>query len=153
MANRHTGNVQPQLDLEEHYGTLDAKRVVLINKDDGEPYNADLSAEVDDVSLASITSGANWVGLASVSGGVDIVTLRSVPTISVQMLPYSYYAQQSLNSGYLYHGFAPAGSNPTTANFRIMRETLDTGEVLFGGSATGFVHTWSSVSLSSISYL
>jgi len=41
MSVTHTGNIQPQLDLEEHFGTLDAKRVVLIDKDTGSAYNID----------------------------------------------------------------------------------------------------------------
>lgn len=136
MSILHTGNIQPGLDLEEHYGTLDAKRVVLIDKDTGEAY------DFGDVNV-SLASGS----------AVEISKFQSIPTVSVQMLPYSYYNQQSLASGYSYHGFAPAGSNPTTANFRIMRETLTTGEVLFGGSTPNFVHSWSGVSLASISYL
>lgn len=33
MSSSHTGNVQPQLDLEEHQGTAQAKRVVLFGLD------------------------------------------------------------------------------------------------------------------------
>ena len=33
MSDSHTGNVQPQLDLEEHHGTAQAKRVILFGLD------------------------------------------------------------------------------------------------------------------------
>lgn len=78
------------------------------------------------------------------------ITQFSSPT--VVMLPYSVYQQLSLVSGYNYYGFAVPGSNPTTSVFKIMRETINTGEVLFGNGSATFVHRWSAASLASLSY-
>ena len=83
------------------------------------------------------------------NAGNQIISF-SAPTIT--HLPFSYYQQASLVSGYTFHGFTTPGSNPTTANFKILRETLNTGEVLFGGGTPQFVHIWSGASLASISY-
>lgn len=66
--------------------------------------------------------------------------------------PLTYYAQSSLVSGYVYHGFALPGSNPTTSVFRIQRESLNTGEVLFANGNSQFVNIWSAASLASISF-
>lgn len=74
-------------------------------------------------------------------------------TVSTLSPSYSYYNQSSLASGYVFHGFANPNSNPTTANFRVMRETLVTGELLYGSGNSNFIHTWSAASLASISYL
>jgi len=71
----------------------------------------------------------------------------------VVIIPLSYYRQASLISGYVFHGFALPGSNPTVNDFRIMRESLENRDVLFAGGTPKFVHTWSGSSLASISYL
>ncbi len=79
------------------------------------------------------------------------VTSFSAPTIT--HLPLSYYRHNSLVSGYVFHGHTTPGSNPTVSVFRIMRETLNTGEVLFGSGTPQFVHQWSAASLASLSWL
>jgi len=83
------------------------------------------------------------------NAGNQIIQFSS-PTIT--FVPLSYYAQSSLVSGYIYHGFTNPGSNPTTATFLIRRETLNTGEVLFANGSGTFNSTWSSASLASINY-
>jgi hypothetical protein len=82
-------------------------------------------------------TGDNYIGLVT----------------AVNPATYSYYKQSSLISGFIYHGFAQPGSNPTAASFRIMREGLDRGEVLFGSGVQTFTHQWSAASLGSITYL
>lgn len=64
----------------------------------------------------------------------------------------SYYQAASLVSGYVFHGLTMPNSNPTTAQFRIFREALNTGEVLIANGNPAFIHNWSSVSLASIRY-
>jgi len=120
--------MQPAIDAEEHarVGNTDGKKVFVIDNNDN-----------------IITS----------FGGNASITLVGIPTVSVQNLPFSYYQQSSLVSGYAYYGFATPNTNPTTAAFKILRETLNTGEVLFGGGAATFVHTWSAASLASLTYL
>lgn len=81
------------------------------------------------------------------------VTTFGNATVTSILPTYSIYQQASLVSGYVYYGFTLPGSNPTTANFRILRETLRTKEVLISNGATTFSNTWSSASLASISYL
>jgi len=78
------------------------------------------------------------------------VTTFGFATVALQ--PYSFYQQTSLVSGYTYYGIASPGSNPTQSVWRIQRETLDTGEVIYGSGTPQFVHQWSSSSLASISY-
>ena len=114
-----------------------------------------VSLSVGDVEIGAVElkDGTSDQRATVNSGGELLVTIPSGATISTQSLPYSYYAQSSLVSGYVYHGFGAPGSNPTTVNFKIMRETLNTGEMLFGGGAATFVHTWSAASLASLSYL
>ena len=68
------------------------------------------------------------------------------------MVPMSYYKNASLASGYVFHGFAPPGTSLATPDFRIQRENLDVGHVLFAGGNSQFVHTWSGTSLASVSY-
>ena len=128
MSTRHTGNVQPSVDLEEHIsiGGVDGKKVFVIDNAGNQ-----------------ITS----------FGGNASVTIVGLPTVSIQTLPYSYYQQSSLISGFVYYGFATPNTSPATAAFKILRETINTGEVLFGGGAATFVHTWSAASLASLTYL
>lgn len=116
MSNTHRGNIQPEIDYEEHsrIGGIDGKKSFIFD-----------------------------------NAGNQIISF-SAPTIA--NLPFSYYKQQSLVSGYIYHGFAVPGSNPTTAIFKLQRETLNTGEVLFGGGTGEFIHIWSAASLASISW-
>jgi hypothetical protein len=68
------------------------------------------------------------------------------------LVPLSYYRNASLASGYIYHGFANPGSNPTLNAFRVQREELNTGNFLFAGGNPYFRHTWSGSSLASVSY-
>lgn len=78
------------------------------------------------------------------------ITQFSAATISIT--PLSYYKQASLASGYIFHGMAIPGSNPTQSAFRLQREVINTGEILFGGGSTEFSHQWSAASLASISW-
>jgi len=116
MSNKHSGNVQPQLDLEEHsrISGVDGKKVFVID-----------------------------------DSGNQIISFSS-PTIS--FVPTSYYQNASLASGYVFHGFAVPGSNPTTTTFKLQREVIDTGEVLFGAGSGEFTHQWSVASMPSISW-
>ena len=66
--------------------------------------------------------------------------------------PLSIHQNASLVSGYTYYGFTPPGTSPDVGLFRLLREELNTGNVLFGGGTSEFIHTWSSASLASISY-
>lgn len=84
--------------------------------------------------------------------GLVTTTIASIPTISTQPLPYSFYQQASLVSGYNYYGLAAPGSNPTQSVWKIQRESLNFGDVLFGGAAATFVHQWSAASLASLTY-
>ena len=81
--------------------------------------------------------------------GNQIISFSSA---TVSILAPSYYQGASLVSGYVFHGFTTPSNNPTTSTFRLLRETLDTGEVLFGGGSPNFTHQWSSSSLASISW-
>jgi hypothetical protein len=217
MATNHSGgNIQPGLDLEEHVGELNAKRVSLISA-------ATIYAVVNtgaagtQNSMATLNSGPNQIGSVTVSNAVTLdrqpilgagdtnalfVSTASGSAINVRVLSgsgvdwnfeaggipdvytvgsggvklqqegspfalktsnygnvttyssqYSFYQQSSLVSGYSYYGFALPGSNPTTSNFKIQRETLNSGEVLFGGGAATFAHRWSAASLASLTYL
>ncbi len=83
------------------------------------------------------------------NAGNQIVSF-SAPTVAYQ--PFSYYKNSSLVSGYTYHGFTTPGNAPNTATFKLQREELDRGLVLFGDGTGGFNHTWSSISLASINY-
>ena len=115
-----------------------------------------------DDTRASVTTrgskGAVGVEILDASGaqitsfGSATVALVGIPTISTQALPYSYYQQSSLISGYVFHGFTAPGGNPTTTTFKLLRETLSAGEVLFGSGLSTFIHQWSSTSLASISW-
>lgn len=98
-----------------------------------------------------INAGVNGIGFATVNV-VNGVSLIGNLTVNTQPIPLSYYSQSSLISGYAYYGFSNPGSNPTTASFRIQRETLNTGEILFANGAATFVNVWSAASLSSIIY-
>ena len=71
----------------------------------------------------------------------------------IHLFPNIYYQQASLVSGYIYHGLAVPGSNPTQSLFRLMRETLDTSEFLFADGSSKYSHQWSSSSLASVNYL
>ncbi len=151
MSDTHTGNVQPQIDNEEHEHRVSpaTKRVI--------PYGYDGSVKnvffVDtngtQRSLATVTIGS----VATITmGSSATVTLTSIPTVSVQMLPFSYYQQASLASGFVFHGFTAPGGNPTTMTFKLLRETLRTGEVLFGEGLSTFTFGWSGASLGSINW-
>jgi hypothetical protein len=93
-----------------------------------------------------IAAGTNYIGLAT-------VVVSGLPTVFTQSLPYSFYQQTSLVSGYAWYGLTTPGSNPTTATFKIQRETLSTGEILFANGAATYINVWSAASLASISYL
>jgi len=69
------------------------------------------------------------------------------------LVPLSYYKNSSLVSGYVFHGFTNPGNNPTLSLYRIQRESLNDGGFLFASGDPHFIHTWSSASLASITYL
>lgn len=46
MSNNHTGNIQPVIDLEEHQGNLNAKRVISIDSG-GNPSSSGASYAVE----------------------------------------------------------------------------------------------------------
>lgn len=71
----------------------------------------------------------------------------------ITIVALSYYKQASLVSGYVFHGNTLPGTAPNTAGFRIQREVLNTGEVLFASGNPAFTHTWSAASLASLTYL
>lgn len=81
--------------------------------------------------------------------------VQSGATINYQVIgfePLSVYQNTSLASGYNFYGFSVPGSNPTTATFKVLRETINTGEVLFANGVPTFISRWSSSSLASISW-
>lgn len=80
----------------------------------------------------------------------NVITQFGTATIS--LMPYTFYQNVSLVSGYNFYGMAAPGSNPTTATFRLQRETLLTGELLFGSGHAQFTHQWSAASMASISW-
>lgn len=93
-----------------------------------------------------------FIGLTTSVNGVG-TSFMGLVTAYVSSFPQlSFYQQASLVSGYKYYGNAAPGSNPTTAVFKIQRESLNTGDVLFGGGAATFVHSWSAASLASLTY-
>lgn len=92
------------------------------------------------------------VGNQITSFGSATITLMGLPTVSIEAIPRSFYQNISLVSGYNFYGNAAPGSNPTTSTFRLQRETLLTGEVLFGDGVPTFKHQWSATSMPSISY-
>src|SRR4030043_2486779 len=132
MAIIHTGNIQPQLDMEEHAGLLDAKRVVLINKDTGAAYNADISAEIDSISLASVKSGVS-LGVTITSGstvavsnlpatptggnyiGLASVNISPIPTGAAWIGLASISGKVDLNEGSTYIGLASVNVSPIPA--------------------------------------
>jgi len=79
-------------------------------------------------------------------------TISIIGNVTINEVKTSYYTNESLASGYTFHGFCTPGSNPTTASFRVMRETSLTGEILFGAGTPDFTHQWSVSSLPSISW-
>ncbi len=95
----------------------------------------------------TLSDSKTYIGLVSVSGTVGVIG-----NVTVSSVEYTYYNQSSLVSGYVFYGLTVPGSNPTTATYKIQRESLNTGEVLFASGAATFVHTWSSSSLASITY-
>ena len=98
----------------------------------------------------AVISGVSGKKVFVVDNAGNQITQFSSPTIT--FAPQIYYQQLSLVSGYLYYGFATSGSNPTTASFKIMRETINTGEVLSANGSANFNNIWSGSSLASISY-
>ena len=92
---------------------------------------------------------SSLVGNVTLDAGSRTQVVGNLTTYPAQ---FSFYQQSSLVSGYVWYGLALPGSNPTTANFKIQRETLNTGEVLFADGTAAFIKTWSAASLSSISY-
>lgn len=128
MSNNHTGNTQPAIDQEEHahIGGAAGKKVFVMD-DAGNVITSFGSATVSILSLPSIDGQVSFKSL-------------------------SFYEQASLASGYVFYGQTEPGSNPTTASFKILRETLNSGEVLFASGTPAFTHVWSSASLASIAY-
>jgi len=100
----------------------------------------------------TLSDAKTYIGLvtATIGNSPNVSILGNVTTYPAQ---YSFYQQASLVSGYTFYGFALPGSNPTTANFKIQRETLNTGEVLYASGLANFVNIWSAASLASITYL
>lgn len=147
MSNKHP----LEIERDEHDDILLAKKVTIVSSP---TVYAIVDITVGDtVSLKgnlTLSDSKGYIGLTTATVGNAI---NLVSNITVYSAPYSYYSQNSLISGFAYHGFALPGSNPTTANFKILRETLNTGEMLFGGAAATFVHSWSAASLASLSYL
>jgi len=78
MSIRHTGQIQPQLDLEEHQGDIDAKRVVLIDKDTGNPYDVgdiNFAIQVDEASGSITYVGKAPIGTATSSASWQIMKI------------------------------------------------------------------------------
>ena len=109
--------------------------------------------QIGSVTVSSIGIGTATIGIVTANSNLLTGTNFIGLVTNVPGTTYSYYKQASLISGFIYHGFAQPGSNPTTAVFRLMREGLDKGEVLFGSGVQTFVHQWSAASLGSITYL
>lgn len=132
MTEKH----QSQIKRDEHavIGGVSGKKVFVID-----------NAGNQITSFSSPT-----VAIASSTILNSLTTITSMVTVA--STPYSFYQQASLISGYTYYGLAAVGSNPTTANFKLLRETLNSGEILYGGGAATFVHAWSAASLASVSY-
>lgn len=80
------------------------------------------------------------------------ITSFGLATVVTEPIARSFYQNISLASGYNFYGYTTPGSNPTTATFRLQRETLLTGEVLYGDGVPTFKHQWSATSMPSISY-
>ena len=70
----------------------------------------------------------------------------------VTLLNDSYYQNTSASSGYYFYGFTVPGSNPTQLAFKLMRETVLSGEVLFADGSSLYNHQWSANSMPSINY-
>lgn len=112
------------------------------------------------VGNATLNPSPNQIGSVTVSNPISIIgnlTINSgsislVGNVTVYPNQYSFYQQASLVSGYVYYAFGLPGSNPTTSVFKIQRETLNSGEVLFADGVASFTKTWSAASLSSIVY-
>lgn len=81
------------------------------------------------------------------------ITTFGFATVTALLPQVSFYQNLSLVSGFNFYGYATPGSNPTATVFRLLRETILTGQVLFGNATSGFLHQWSSTSLASITYL
>lgn len=113
-----------------------------------------VSNEGDNVVQRATNYGAGFVQLVSSTGSfIDLNSLAISSNVTVYIAPYSFYQQASLASGYVYYGFALPGSNPTIPSFKIQRETINTGEVLFASGVATFTHRWSAASLASLTYL
>ena len=76
-------------------------------------------------------------------------TLNAKKTIASAL---SFHQNGSLISGYIFYGLTHPGTSPDVGLFRLLREESNTGNVLFGGGTSEFVHVWSSASLASINY-
>jgi len=150
MSENHIGgNIQNEITREEHDGTLNAKRISLVS-----------AATIYTVS--SITGGVITLSVGDIEiGAVEVKNAASDDRLLVtprgsllnEFCPLSYYQQASLISGYVYYGFTTPGNNPTTTNFRLLRETINTGEVLYANGNVSLTNIWSAASLASISYL
>ena len=109
------------------------------------------------IEKTTLATGDIEIGAVEIKDSVsdNRVAIQSGATVNYLVTgfePYSIYQNLSLVSGYNFFGFTTPGGNPTQAAFKLLRETLLTGEVLFGGNAPTFIHQWSSSSLASISY-
>jgi hypothetical protein len=146
MSTNHLGgNTLPEITREEHQGEINAKRVSLVSA-------ATIYAVTDThISLTSIDIEIGAVEIKN-STSDDRVLVTPRGSLVIENYGFSYYQQASLISGYVFHGFSTPGSNPNTAGFKILREDLNFGTVLFANGNVSLTNTWSATSLASISY-
>lgn len=133
-----------------------------------------IAPRTDYIGLVSISGTVGISGLISLASGTEVrarpisnvtlnasdayiglatIIIASVPTVHTYALPFSFYQTVSCASGYKFYGLAAPGSNPTTSVFRLQRENITSGEILFGSGSGTFIHQWSAASLGSIAYL
>ena len=87
---RHYGNIQPSLDLEEHDGDINAKRVSLSSAATIYAVVNTGAAGVQN-SMVTLNAGPNYIGLATVVpniyGNTGLSSLASVGTATTQIVP------------------------------------------------------------------
>jgi hypothetical protein len=116
-----------------------------------------VGGQIQNEILVEEHDGANNAKRVTLASGATLYAVvntgAATGNVTVSQVAYSFYQQSSLVSGYVFYGLANPGSNPTTANFRIQRETLNSGSILFANGAATFSSVWSAASLASITYL
>ncbi len=158
MAITHTGNIQPQIDYEEHQGDIDAKRVVLVDKDTGEAYD---SPGTGCVSLASgsavkVTQNTAWsdpktyIGLASVNIGALATGANYIGLASVNISPIpagsswvglaSISGDVGLNTGANYVGLASVNISPIPTGSAWIGLASVMGSIKLAGTTKTFVN-------------